>query len=213
VSLDTLERALLVADTFIAHQERALAHLSKVEIPGLPPLQRRIAEAIVSLADRIEGGVIPTAMVTEKVNEGADERFHVTAQSVGKGVKALGLSTKQVRYHGDKARCISVTRQDLRRLQSLISTLTSGTNGTHGTKLDVEPVHGVPLEKTKWDKRDTQEEPEGVGVPFVPFEKSNGTPASPHEHKERPVCPVCPVSVEENKNNDPEADDEVEVII
>jgi hypothetical protein len=214
VSLDTLERALLVADTFIAHQERALAHLSKVEIPGLPPLQRRIAEAIVSLADRIEGGVIPTAMVTEKVNEGADERFYVTAHSVGKGVKGLGLHTKLARYAGAPGRCVMVSPKDIARLKNLISPHANVTGVTAVTNQDAAMVSWRNTSEAKRYKCYTAPRGEEADpVTLVTLENGSVTPIEPHESRESNRCNVCNASEVEDENQTPEADDEVEVII
>jgi len=214
VSLDTMERALLVADTFIAHQERALAHLSTGGALGLPPLQRRIAEAIVSLADRIEGGVLPTALVTEKMNEGADERFQVTARSVGQSIKPLGLRRKLVRYRGTPTRCIVIGTDDIKRLRTLIPTPNNVTDVTHVTNLDAARDCGRNVVKTLCYKRYTEPAQGEQGVTSVTSQNENVTPANPHESyecNERNKSNI--ISGGNASNDDPDGDAIAEIII
>ena len=58
--------------------------VGQLNAPDRQPLERRIAQAIVDLQDRIVGGVLTTAIITDRLNVGYPENCCTSSDSVGK---------------------------------------------------------------------------------------------------------------------------------
>ncbi|NIA09383.1 MAG: DUF3987 domain-containing protein [Nitrospiraceae bacterium] len=80
---DTMNRALKIADWVWSHQKRAWLHLNRNTEGSPAPLEKRIASAIIELDGEIEKGFLETKKITEKLNQGLEEQYHVSAKSVG----------------------------------------------------------------------------------------------------------------------------------
>src|SRR5208283_3304023 len=76
----------------------------------------------------IRGGMLPTALITEKVNDGINEKFHASSMTVGRVATSLGIATKHL--PGETTRGICISESDLDRLRPLITT--SGSCGASG---------------------------------------------------------------------------------
>lgn len=117
IQADTMKRAIHLANWFKSHQRQVWLTIGKAgQFTECSPLEKRIAQAVIDLESQIENGMLPTALITERVNQGAGERFQVTSRSVGQCYKKLGLQTKHL---PDKSgRGVVLTEENLRFLKT-----------------------------------------------------------------------------------------------
>lgn len=154
VSEATMANAIRLADCFKEHQKQVWQFLvNPAKIHEISPLQKQVIRAILNLQDEIRGGMLPTALVTEKINEGMNDKFHVSSMTVGRAAVSLGFSTKHI--PGETTRGICITDDDLARLKPLVEI--SGLNGTSGsdplpTEVDSQSVTGNEVVQTVLDE-------------------------------------------------------------
>jgi hypothetical protein len=124
VSLETMERAITLASFFKAHQRNAWQSIvNQDKVAELPPLPRQVARAILALEGKIVGGMLATAEITNLVNQGLDERFCVSPDTVGKTAGMLKLVTDKL---PDRSGCgFRIKPEDLQRLHSFFPSKTS----------------------------------------------------------------------------------------
>ncbi len=126
---NTMVNAIRLTDCFKQHQKQIWQFLVDPEgCDELSPLQKRVIRAILDLQDSVRSGMLATALITEKVNAGVNERFHTSPMTVGRVATSLGFATKHL--PGETTRGICITESDLNRLRPLITT--SGSSGTSG---------------------------------------------------------------------------------
>jgi len=124
-----MANAIRLADCFKEHQKQVWQFLmNSSNVEELSPIQRQVVRAILSLKDEIKAGMLPTSRITQKVNEGMHEKFHVSPASVGKTAASLGFQAKHL--PGETSRGIRITPYDILRLQPLMAT--SGSSGICG---------------------------------------------------------------------------------
>ena len=96
VSGDVMRRAVRLARYALAHTVRAWAAVGAGNGGAwrtLDPIERRVAKAVVELADEgaITMGLLPTGLVTERVNAGEPEAFRLSPDKVGAVMRGLGM--------------------------------------------------------------------------------------------------------------------------
>lgn|GEM_PF-593461 len=125
IQAETMQRAIELSDWIKEHQHQVWTTIGKAgQVTECSPLEKRIASAIASLEDEIQGGKIPTARVTEKVNEGTNENFQVKTEAIGKAANKLGLHTGR----NNKQRMITVSPEQLESLKQTVKSVTSVMN-------------------------------------------------------------------------------------
>jgi len=102
VTEEAMAGAIALSDWLREHQGHAWKLIGSAgQITESAPLDVRVATAIVALEGEIQGGMLPTARIAERVNEGAGDAFHVDTRAIGKCASRLGLVT---RHFPDKSR-------------------------------------------------------------------------------------------------------------
>lgn len=120
VSLETMENAIKIANCVKIHQKNTWQYiLSEDTVMELTPIQKRVARAILQLEPEIEGGMLPTARITEVVNVGMAEGFRFSATKVGKIASALGFKSQKL--PDGKARGIAIEFSQLEKFKSLLN--------------------------------------------------------------------------------------------
>ncbi len=126
VSADTMRKALRLADYFEIHQRNAWQTIiTEGAAATLTPIQRQVVTAILNLESEIRGGLLPTARVTEEINHRGDERFALSADTVGRAAASLGLKTRHL--PGETVRGIAVGQTDIEKFKNICRT--SGLSG------------------------------------------------------------------------------------
>ncbi len=116
----TMQRAILLADCFKAHQKRVWQYvLNPEKVVEVSPLQNRVAAAILELAPEIKAGMLPTARITEQVNSKSDKSFHLSTDMVGKVLATLGFHPRKL--PDGLARGVALTEGDLNRIANLFT--------------------------------------------------------------------------------------------
>lgn len=129
-------------------------------------------------------------------------------------MKGLGLHTKLARYAGATGRCVMVSPKDIARLKNLISPHASVTGVTGVTNQDAAMVSWRNTSEAKrYTCYTAPRGEEADPVTLVTLENGSVTPIEPHESRESNRCNACNASEIEGKNQTPDADDEVEVVI
>lgn len=124
MSLDTMEKAITLANFFKAHQRNAWQSIvNRDKVADLPPLPRQVGQAILSLEGEIRGGMLATARITEQVNLGLDTRFHVSPDAVGKTAPVLKMVTDKLPDR--TGRGFRIKPEDIQRLHSYFPSKTS----------------------------------------------------------------------------------------
>lgn len=119
VSEETMMKAIRLMDYFKLHQIQAWQHLDKPnKIEELSPIQQSVGLAILELRDQISNGMIPTSLVTDRVNSKQSSEFHVSAKSIGKVAASLRLQTKHL--PGENIRGICIAHEDIDRFMPLL---------------------------------------------------------------------------------------------
>lgn len=114
VSLDTMERAVMLTDWVKAHQRQVWDLILQPELVTVAsPLEKRVALAIVQLADKIVGNKLPTATLADYLNQDIEEKHQVSPVAVGHTYKKIGLEAGKI---SGGARCVTVTPESLERL-------------------------------------------------------------------------------------------------
>jgi Protein of unknown function (DUF3987) len=120
VSLETMENAIKIANCIKIHQKNTWNYiLSEGSVMELTPVQKRVARAILQLEPEIEGGMLPTARITEMVNAGMAEGFRFSATKVGKIASSLGFKSQKL--PDGKARGIAIEPPKLEKYKSLLN--------------------------------------------------------------------------------------------
>ena len=133
VSAATMRKAIRLADYFEIHQRNAWQTIiTEGAAATLTPMQRQVVTAILNLESEIRGGLIPTARVTEEINRGGDERFALSADTVGRAATSLGLKTRHL--PGETGRGIAVGPTDIEKFKNIFRT--SGLSGLSGSNPD-----------------------------------------------------------------------------
>ncbi|MFC1614868.1 DUF3987 domain-containing protein, partial [Gemmatimonadota bacterium] len=165
VNVETMRRAIILANCFKEHQRQVWQLLGKAcQVTEASPIEKRVAAAIVSLEGEVNHGMLSTASITERINEGANEGFKVSKDSVGKSYKALGLHP---RHLPDKSgRGVPITPEKMRELTALV-------------QKDVRGVPSVPKQEMTGNCRpDTSAE----SCPTCPvYTENQRTPRTPSE--------------------------------
>jgi hypothetical protein len=121
----TMERALTLANWIKAHQRHVWQALAKPEqITQSSPIEKRIAAAIVDLEGEVSEGKLPISRITEQVNNGAEKAYQVKSETVGKGLKKIGLHSSK--GTGGK-RFVHISGQKLESLKQTASPATTAT--------------------------------------------------------------------------------------
>jgi Protein of unknown function (DUF3987) len=120
VSISTMQNAIKIANILKIHQKNTWQYiLSEGAVLDLNPIQKRVARAILQLEPEIEGGMLPTARITEVVNVGMAEGFRFSGTKVGK--IASGLGFKPQKLPDGKARGIVIEAPQLEKYKSLLN--------------------------------------------------------------------------------------------
>lgn len=120
VSAGTMDKAITLANFFKIHQLNAWQSIVNQEkVAELPSLHRQVARAILSLESEIVSGMLATAKITVRINHGLDQRFHVSADSVGRAAKLLQMTTGELPDRSGRG--FRITPEDLQRLKSYFS--------------------------------------------------------------------------------------------
>ncbi len=115
VSLDTMKKAIVLADWFREHQQQAwslIGHGRKKAVEA-EPLERRVALAILDLQAEIQNGQLPVSRVVEQVNIGSN--IAIDGRVIGRSWKKLGISKSR----DPKKRSIVVGRNTICRLMTI----------------------------------------------------------------------------------------------
>ncbi|WP_027371135.1 DUF3987 domain-containing protein [Desulfovermiculus halophilus] len=121
----TMERALILANWIKAHQRHIWQALAQPEqISQSSPIEKRIATAIADLEGEISEGKLPISRITEQVNNGAEKAYQVKPETVGKGLKKIGLHSSK--GTGGK-RLVHISDQKLESLKQTASPATTAT--------------------------------------------------------------------------------------
>ncbi|MFO7802065.1 MAG: DUF3987 domain-containing protein [Desulfovermiculus sp.] len=121
----TMERALILANWIKAHQRNVWQALTQSEqITHSSPIEKRIAAAIGDLEGEISEGKLPISRITEQVNNGAEKAYQVKPETVGKGLKKIGLHSSK--GTGGK-RLVHISEQKLESLKQTASPATTAT--------------------------------------------------------------------------------------
>ncbi|MGO9021404.1 MAG: DUF3987 domain-containing protein [Syntrophobacteraceae bacterium] len=119
VTEETMLKAIRTADCIKVHQMQVWqCVVNRTPVDEILPLQRGVVRAILDLQDEIRNGMLPTARIAAKVNEGVDEKYHASTMSVGKTTASLGFTARHL--PGETTRGISITPDDIARLKPLI---------------------------------------------------------------------------------------------
>ncbi len=121
ITKDTIQKAIHLADYFKEHKYKVMELILTGKAVLIPPIVKRVAHAIIELELEIINCMIATSRVTEKVNNGCEEKFHLKSPQVGKAAVKLGLITQQM--PDGKSRGIVVQKKDIERLKSLLGVL------------------------------------------------------------------------------------------
>lgn len=85
ISADTMQKAIILARWVYSHNVKTwMMVVDRINAPDRQPLKKRIAQAIYDLQDKISGGVLQTAVITNQLNIGYPENLQTSADSVGK---------------------------------------------------------------------------------------------------------------------------------
>jgi len=85
VTADTMQKAITLARWVYAHNVKTWEMVvGRMDAPEQQPLKKRIAQAIIDLKDEINGGVLATSEITERVNSGYPEKFKSSSKSIGR---------------------------------------------------------------------------------------------------------------------------------
>ena len=118
VTLETMQKALALADWFKSQQRQIWAYLGKAgQVTEVSPLEKRVGAAILSLEAEIQAGALATAKIAEAVNTGAAEKYRVDVRSVGRACTSLGLGQKRTR----DARLVTITPAKLEEIRAACS--------------------------------------------------------------------------------------------
>ncbi len=115
VSADVMIRACALA-TWLKEHSKAVWGILKGVSTQATGKEYRVGTALLALVDKITNGMLPTALIVERVNQGQDKRFHMSAKAVGKACAKLGLEKQGTR----EARGWTVTPDDVARLMELL---------------------------------------------------------------------------------------------
>ncbi|WP_171267362.1 DUF3987 domain-containing protein [Oceanidesulfovibrio marinus] len=127
VQLDTMNRALTLAEWFKGELASVWAIIRQSQgVTTASPLDKRVAAAIITLKAEVAGGMLPTARITEAVNDGMDKRYQVDPRAVGKAYSKLGLHSQHL--PDKKGRGVVLTPDDIERLEGLLPKQTSETS-------------------------------------------------------------------------------------
>lgn len=91
VNVETMRRAIILADWLKANQKRVTRILEDQNVTETTPIDRRIMVAILDLESEIDRGMLPTFRIKDKVNEDVGDAFQITSAMVGKCCGKLGL--------------------------------------------------------------------------------------------------------------------------
>ncbi len=129
VSESTMQNAILLTECFKLHQKQIWQFLvNPTACEELSPLQKRVIRAVLDLQGSIRSGMLPTSLITEKINEGINEKFHASIMTIGRVAASLGFAAKHL--PGETTRGICISTDDLARLRPLVQH--SGSSGTCG---------------------------------------------------------------------------------
>ena len=182
IQRETMQRAVDLADWFKAHQQSTWQALTSPEgITEASPLEKRIAFAIVALEDEIYNGCLPTARITEKVNEGVSKNYRVNSCSVGKAVSKLKLYTRKA---GGGKRVVVLTEDNINAIKSA----TSATPATNPYMAVPPEGGGLKTTATSATYETTQESKESG---TCGGSKPSAISGNPHESKENGTCGTC----------------------
>ena len=85
VTADTMQRTIILARWVYAHNVKTWQMIcARVNAPEQQPIEKRIAQAIIDLQDKVSGGVLLTADIAEKVNAGYPEKYKTSSDSIGR---------------------------------------------------------------------------------------------------------------------------------
>lgn len=138
IHADTMQRAVILANWFKSHQRVVWQTIGKAgQVTECSPLEKRIAVAIIDLEAEITGGMLANSKVTGQVNFGVDDNFRVSAVSIGKCYKKLGLYSKQM---PDKTmgRGVVITEADIKRLKKYVGSVGSVGNAETAQQSDAD---------------------------------------------------------------------------
>ncbi len=151
----TMMNAIRLANCFKEHQKQVWQFVVNPSgINEIHPLQKRVIRAVLENEDNIRNGMLPTSLITQKVNEGVHEKFHVTSMSVGKAAGSLGFPTKHL--PGQTSRGICVTPDDIQRIKPLINT--DGSCGLSGPEALPIQRQGEPVNNDEAPEAGHQDE-------------------------------------------------------
>ena len=120
ISAETMRRAIELADWFKMQQMQVMQLWKDNNVSEINTLEKSIMEAILLLEDEVDKGMLPTAMIAEKVNEGIGDSFKFDTAVVGKCCKNLGLHGKKMT--DGKSRGFQITEKDLDNFRKFIKT-------------------------------------------------------------------------------------------
>ncbi len=153
VTEETMLKAIRITDCLKEHQIQVWqCVVNRTPVDEILPLQRRVVRAILDLQGEIRNGMLPTARIATKVNEGVDEKFHASTMSVGKATGSLGFTTKHL--PGETTRGICITPDDINRLKPLIGAGDSVGQCSAEIKSQSDPGHDGQVVKAKTDDSD-----------------------------------------------------------
>ena len=118
ITVDNIHKAIRLVNYFRVQQQHILELIVSIRDTLTVPVKERVAEAIVGLEHEIDKSMLPTEKITEAVNEGLNEKYHIDCRAVGKAASSLGLESKKM--PDGKARGIVIQDKDIERLKILM---------------------------------------------------------------------------------------------
>jgi hypothetical protein len=114
-----MENAIRLANCLKIHQTNTWRFiLSEGAVSQLTPMEKHVLRAILQLEPEIEGGMLPTARITEIVNLDMPKGFRFSSTKVGKIIAGLGFKNQKL-PHG-RSRGIAVDPATLKKYKSLL---------------------------------------------------------------------------------------------
>ena len=114
---NTVKKSIRLCEYLKKNKDMVIKLILENRVQKLHPLVRRAAKAICDLEFEIVKGRISTSRITEYINDGLDDKHHVTSEDIGRAAVKLGLTKKRMR--DGKSRGIEISQKDIKRLKHI----------------------------------------------------------------------------------------------
>jgi hypothetical protein len=190
---ETMRRALKLADWVWSHQKWTWSLLNRHIKTEYAPIDQRIAAAIVELELEISNSILLTSKITEQLNKGLDEKYHISPKSVG---RSCSSKLKLQKAPDKNKRGWIVTPDTITHLKSVFG-ITDATNALNACNAQIP--HQPEDTGTGVSFTNARNAQENTGVSFKC--PTNASPLNPHQTGEKGIKGIKGVYLPEISNN------------